>query len=1428
MWFGTYDGLNKFDGYTFKTYKGESFQQFRLINYRIDRIKEDTQGFIWLQTYDGHTYRFDPSTENFLPVPQCLDEYKSFKTPLKNIYTLNDGSTWITGDTPGNENCFRIENINTPQKIKITHYSTTNGSLTSNKVNKIYLDKHQNTWILTANGLNYLQKGYQRMTQFFTEKTGGGIFSVFESKSGIYIGGEQGKLRVYDPGKRTFDLIRTPFSAKIIEITQISQHELFLLTDAAGFYIYNTSTNQFQGFNKANGTGLKSDQFFGCYKDKKNNIWLDTNNPSVVYFETRTRKINNFVVSVDRSNPVTIAPNFIAFEDKFNNIWIHPRSGGLCKYNSTTRQLEPFYNDPNSADRKFSNILHTALTDRQGNLWISSHSQGIDKIVFRRSPFTFTKPDQTTASSNNNEIRSIFQDRDNWLWVGSRKGFVYLYDEKGQFKGNIGFDGKINGNKPFTVPVYNMMSDHAENIWLATRGLGLFKVVKTIRNNSTFFTVTNYRYNPEDIYSLSSDAIYHVFEDHLQRIWIATYGGGLNLVDTSTGECRFISNRNKLRNYPIQECSKARYIAEDRQHHIFVGTTEGLVAFNSDNRQAEDISFHTYHHNPGEQYSLSGNDVQYILPSKKGNLYLALFGGGLNILKGEFNLAKKPEFVVFKKNDGITSNVIYTLKEDAKGNIWLSTQTKIVKYNPVNLKFNIYSPITTGNYHFIEATACKTNQGDLIYGTSQGFVRFNPLKAINSIYVPPIVFTQLQLFSKVVEAGAVGSPLEKIIDDTRELVLTHKQNIFSIGFAAIDYVEPQKIQYAYKLEGFENDWNYVGTQQIATYTNLPKGKYTFHVKSTNSDGEWVENDRTIIITKLPSFWESAWGILFYFGLFILLTALTAYILFTIFRLRNEVDVEHRITNMKLRFFTDISHELRTPLTLIASPIENILKNESLSVRVKDQLQIVQRNTDRMVRLINQILDFRKIQSGKMKLIVEDVNISDFMNEICQNFMKLANDRNIELKILDTSTNVHLWVDKDKFEKIFYNLLSNAFKFTQPGNVIEVLISENEEHVIITVKDHGIGISKDKLKFLFERFESFASTGVTFQASTGIGLSLTKELVEMHHAKINVESESGKGSSFQIHFKKGFEHYTVEDDFLLRDFKQGELITDSTAKEEPHFIDEGEKDPDTNPASERPVILIAEDNNELRSFLKMVLNTKYEVLEAENGQQALEMSLAFSPDIIISDIMMPELNGLELAKAIKEDINISHIPLVLLTAKTDTASKLEALQYGADDYITKPFSSAYLEARIENLLKLRMQLQTFYRTSLTSGVISLSKPTITNQDGIFIERTMKFIEENFENPELNIDDIAIELGVSRSSFFKKLKSLTGIAPVDFIKEIRIQRAVQLIEAGESNISQIAYTIGMNDPRYFSKCFKQKYGMTPSEYKEKFLREISKNV
>jgi CheY-like chemotaxis protein/ligand-binding sensor domain-containing protein/AraC-like DNA-binding protein len=1419
MWFGTYDGLNKFDGYTFKTYKGSAGNQFALLNYRIDHIQEDIDGYLWIQTYDGRIYRFDAGSEQFLPVPQCKNEYKNYRLSLTGLFTLEDGSIWITGGENGDEDCFRVLNTNNPEQVRITHFNTNNGQLTSNKVKKIYLDKEQNTWILTTNGINLLKKNASGTTRFFKEKEAGkgGFFAICENYPFMYLGGEQGRFKIYDNRKETFESVITPFLANIIDIKLISSNELFILTDKNGFFLFDLQTRKFRAFNKSKEKDIKSDNFFACYMDNQHNIWLDTDNPNVVYFETGKKKVNNFTVIVEKSILYSTSLNFLVIEDKFDNIWIHPKRGGFSLYNRVTNKLEPFYNDLKSPDRKFSNIVRTAIPDRQGNLWMCPYSYGIEKVVFRKSPFNFYKPKPDLNYSEKNNVRSLFQDKDNWLWVGTKDAQLNLFDASRNLIGKLGADGKITSNAALNVPVYNIMSDHNGVIWLASKGKGLFKVIKNKNGPNTTFFITNYRYNPNDTYSLSSDAVYSVFEDHMHRLWVTTYGGGINLMEIQNEQVRFINDRNILKKYPKHQCNRARYITEDKKGRMYVGTTDGLLVFQCDNKTPENIEFYHYAHNPEDNQSISGNDVHYILPAKNGKLYLGIYGGGVDILENDFDFKKKPEFRVYRKNSGGPSDVVFTLQEDLKGDIWLSTQTKLAKLNPKTEKFDVYNPVTSSSYNFVEASVCTTPQGDLVYGTTEGFVQFNPQKAMKSKFIPRIVFTQLQVLNKTMEVGAKRSPLFSVIDNVKELKLTHKQNMMSISFAALDYTDPQGIQYAYKLEGVDANWNYVGNQRIATYTNLPKGNYIFRVKSTNADGEWVNNERSITIIKSPSFWESYWGLVFYCFIFLLITLLVSYILFTFYRLKNDVVVEHRITNMKLRFFADISHELRTPLTLIASPVENILRKEALSVKAKNQLMLVHRNTERMLRLINQILDFHKIQNKKMKLEIEDIHVGHLINVISFSFQQLAEDRNIKFHIFDNSNNSHLWVDKDKFEKIFFNLLSNAFKFTQSGNAIEVFIDEIADKVIITVKDKGVGIGKEKLKKLFNRFESFASSDNSTQPSTGIGLSLTKELVELHKATIDVESEPGTGSSFKVTFLKGHEHFNNNEEFILQDLK---VDTSSKISGE-EFAEETEDDdiPETVHLSDMPTILIVEDNKELRNFLSSVLSTLYIVLEAENGKEALKILPDSSPDLIISDIMMPEMSGIELTKAIKTDINISHIPIVLLSAKNDMDSKLEAMECGVDDYITKPFSSAYLEARIDNLLKIRKQLQEYYRSSLTSGVISISKPSVTSQDDLFIQSIMKYIEENIENSELSIDGIALFIGLSRTSLFKKIKSLTGLAPVDFIKEIRIQRAAQLIETGEFNISQVAYLIGMNDPRYFSKCFKQKFGVSPREYKDK---------
>ena len=612
------------------------------------------------------------------------------------------------------------------------------------------------------------------------------------------------------------------------------------------------------------------------------------------------------------------------------------------------------------------------------------------------------------------------------------------------------------------------------------------------------------------------------------------------------------------------------------------------------------------------------------------------------------------------------------------------------------------------------------------------------------------------------------------------------------------------------------------------------------------------------ITILPSFWETPLAYVLYVCFVLLIIFVAVYILFTIYRLKHEVSVEQQISDIKLRFFTNISHELRTPLTLIAGPVEQVLKNDKLPADAREQLVVVERNTNRMLRLVNQILDFRKIQNKKMKMQVQQLNVVAFVRKIMDNFESVAEEHNIDFLFQTEKEALNLWVDADKFEKIVFNLLSNAFKYTPNGKMITVFIREDEGTVSVGVQDQGIGIAENKRKSLFVRFENLVDKNIFNQASSGIGLSLVKELVEMHKATISVDSRLGEGSCFKVDFLKGKEHYNSSVEFILEDsaaplsmerivdIANSSLQTEAAIADAPDLEVSAAKE-EAEESSSKELMLLVEDNQELRSFLRSIFASTYRVVEASDGMEGWSKALKYLPDIIISDVMMPEKDGIEMTRELRADMTTSHIPIILLTAKTTIESKLEGLEYGADDYITKPFSATYLQARVENLLMQRKKLQNFYRDSLTHVTVSETPvaqgetlaghasaepdsvaaeepvmPEMSPNDRKFMDKLVDLMEQNMDNGELVVDDLVRELAVSRSVFFKKLKTLTGLAPIEFIKEMRIKRAAQLIETGEFNMTQISYMVGINDPRYFSKCFKAQVGMTPTEYREKVGR------
>lgn len=681
------------------------------------------------------------------------------------------------------------------------------------------------------------------------------------------------------------------------------------------------------------------------------------------------------------------------------------------------------------------------------------------------------------------------------------------------------------------------------------------------------------------------------------------------------------------------------------------------------------------------------------------------------------------------------------------------------------------------------------------------------------MYIPRIVFSNLSIGGEFLRPGVEGSPLTAELDDMPELVLSHHVNIFTIQYAALDMTGNENITYAYMLEGLDNTWKYVGGQRSVTYTNLKKGKYRLKIRSTNADGVWVENTRILPITILPSFWETGWAYFLYILSLCFFIAVFTYIFFVIYRLRNKVSMEQQIADIKLRFFTNISHELRTPLTLIIGPIEKILQKQ-LSQEIQDDLMLVKENTNRMLRLVNQLLDFRKVQNQKMKLKVSEVDLSVFIPFVMNNFKELSVRHHIDFCFETESEHLRIWIDQDKLETILFNLIANAFKFTPSGKSIVLTLKEEKNRVCIGVRDEGVGIEQEKQNVIFSRFETVMEKNLFNLPNTGIGLSLVKELVELHHGDIIVNSKIGQGTCFLVYFYKGKEHYSNEAvEWIVADFDKSTASDSIVQKviQKESLINE-----------DKPVLLLVEDNVELRAFMYNTFMEQFNILEAADGEEGMNIAIEHIPDMIITDLMMPKMDGIAMIKKLRNNMNTSHIMIIMLTAKADSETEFIALGEGADAYVTKPFSLNNLQVQVSNLLKRKVQLQEYYNHHLLDNQKSKepelkAERSFSSNDKKFMHELIEFLNRNIDNNELLVDDLVSNFHMSRTVFFKKLKVLTGLSPVEFIREIRIKRAAELIKEDGYNMAQVAYMVGFNDPHYFSKCFKQVYNMTPTEYK-----------
>lgn len=1419
MWFATWDGLYKFDGYTFKNYKAHPGDSIGLSNNRLDNIKEDKYGYIWVQSYDHQVYRFNPATEQFQAIP-----YSNYLS--QSLYIMSCGDVWIV--TNLNE-VIRIKVHAESGEMKAENFLNSHQIPPSERINLIWEDKKQNQWILTENGLHKLsaaENGEQFSSYYVAppQKEKISFYDALEYESTIYFTSRRGGIYEYDShsGQFTRQEFNTPSSIKIAR--RMKDDQVLFCTARDGFFIYDRNSGHAHHYNSKAYPSLKDDRILETYIDSHNDVWIRHQIKGVTRFNLENESFSYFILRDKYGKDIVDArPEMYVHEDKNNFLWMHPSGGGLALYDREKNRMLPFYNPALQSGWSSDNRITAISTDKQGNLWLASYENGLEKISFSTNRFGLLTAVPADSEFPGNNIRAIYQDRDGYIWTGCKDKIVRIYDKDRRYVGNLTRQGTVSmhSTDPIGV-VYSILQDHEGTVWIGTKGNGLF--VARPQDRPLHYRLSQYTTDATDEYSLSGNEIYSLHEDNRQRIWIATFEGGINYLERSADKHhpKFINYRNRLKNYPIAQCYRTRFVTSDAEGRIWIGSAAGLLMCNEDFDQPEKTHFHRYCRIPGDVQSLSNNDVHNVFFGRNNEMYVATFGGGLNKL---LSLTQgEARFRAYTMKDGLPSDVLLSVEEDNEGNLWCATEEALYKYDPATEKvINYPSRVFPQQVSFNEGAALRTQSGYLMFNSVKGALYFSPDSIHASSYIPPIVFTAFQQAEKTVTPGE-GGILTTHIDATRLLKLPHDRNSFSIQFAALDMTYPDNISYSYQLEGFEKNWNHIGKQRTATYTNLPKGHYTLKVRSTNSDGIWVENTRTLSIIILPSFWETPWAYFLYFLFILAVIFVAAYILFTIFRLKHKVSVEQEISDIKLRFFTNISHELRTPLTLIAGPVEQVLQHGKLENDDREQLLLVERNTSRMLLLVNQILDFRKIQNKKMKMRVQQIDLIPFIRHIMESFNGLADEHQIDFGLSTDLPSLKVWADADKLEKILFNLISNAFKYTPRGRQIKVVALEEENEVKMAVEDQGIGIAENKQKSLFVRFENLVDKNLFNQDSTGIGLSLVKELIDMHHGKIDIQSKPGEGSRFTVRLLKGKEHFDESAEFILTDY----VVSDTHPRYMDNPLSTLARSEEESLNAEKESILIVEDNPELRFFIKTIFNPYFNVIEAENGTVGLEKSKTYVPDIIISDVMMPEKDGMAMVKELREEMATSHIPVVLLTAKSNTDSKIEGMTVGADDYITKPFSAAYLKARIFNLLEQRKKLQALYCATLLPSAAEqpaesgqeekTSLPNLSPNDRKFMDKVMEVIEKHLDNGDLLVEDIANEVNMSRSVFFKKLKTLTGLSPVEFLREIRMKRAAQLIETEEYSMSQIAYMVGLNDSHYFSKCFKQQYGITPTEYKE----------
>lgn len=1295
MWFATYDGVNKYDGYAFTVYQHNDEDPNSIANDISRIVKIDSQGRVWIGTRDG------------------LSLYDEEKDKFNNFFYEKKGKRLQVNG---------IEEIS-PEQLLI---STAEGLIMFDIKESKFVDDSFSTVM---------------------HKT---IAStLYRNGDLIYIGTPLDGLYSYSITQKKFEKVIPILGTKQIQaILQQSPTRIWVATEGAGLFLINPKTQEIKNYlhSNANPKSISSNYIRSLALDSQNRLWIGTFNDLNIYHEG-----NDSFVSYS-SNPVvngSLSQRSVRsiFMDSQGGMWLGTYFGGLNYYHPIRNRFKNIRNIPYKNSLS-DNVVSCIVEDKNNNLWIGTNDGGLNlynPVMQKFTHYALQEKEREKGIGSNN-VKAVYVDEEKSLvYIGTHAGGLsVLHRNSGQMVSyNQRNSQLVNEN------VYAILPDGEGHLWLGT----LSALVRFDPEKRSFTTIEK----EKDGTPVMSRQITTLFRDSHKRLWV---GGeeGVSVFRQEGEEIESVSI------FPVSNVTKmfTNCIYESSNGIIWIGTREGFYGLNE----------------------------------------------------------KEKQIKRYTTDNGLPNNVVYGILEDSFGRLWLSTNRGISCFNPETGKFrNFTESDGLQSNQFNTSSYCRTSSGQMYFGGINGITTFRPELLLDNPHTPPVVITKLELFNKVVRPDDETGILSKNINDTESITLKSWQTAFSIEFVVSNYISGQHNTFAYKLDGYDKEWYYLTDKRTVSYSNLPQGTYHFMVKAANSDGKWNPTPTILEIIVLPVWYKTWWAVILFLATFIGFITFVFRFFWMRKSMEAELEMERRdkehqeeINQMKMRFFINISHELRTPLTLILAPLQEIISK--ISDRwTRNQLEYIQRNANRLLHLVNQLMDYRRAELGVFELKVKKGNAHQLIQDNFLFYDKLARHKKITYTLHSELEDKEAVFDPNYLELIVNNLLSNAFKYTESGQSITVTLKEENGWLLLQVSDTGAGIPINKQGKIFERFYQIESEHV----GSGIGLSLVQRLVDLHHGRIELDSEEGKGSTFSVFLPQELSMY-ASSEIAANDDNSKEEQVYSTNSKDMYFIDteKMENEDVESGDKKRGTILIVEDNNEIRHYLCNGLADLFNTLKADNGEEALELLKENEVDIIVTDVMMPVMDGIKLCKNVKQNIRTCHIPVIILSAKTDIKDQMEGLQMGADDYIPKPFSLAILTTKIQNMMRTRRRMLERYAKSLE---VEPEKITFNAMDEALLKRAMAIVEKNMDNIEFSTDEFAREMNMSRSNLHLKLKAITGESTIDFIRKIRFNEAAKLLKDGRYTVAEVSTMVGFNTPSYFATSFKKYFGCLPTEYIKK---------